>query len=839
MSNFRNVLMVFLLSASVMVFAFEPGEGRILVRADKVTNKVSRLTTGACLEDVNHEVYGGIYSQMIFGESFEEPAPVLPIERFHYEGSGYEISRNTLPWEIDDGVLTGPMGQGPKLLAKDSKIAEGRVDVEMLFDDRSNGVAGLILAVSDSGQGSDNFNGYEVSLDPGKNQIIFGKHRHDWRPLDRVDCPLKVSTWTSLSVAIDENTLKVFVNGKKYIDYTDDNPLPAGSVGLRTWGRSAKYRHLRIQTDEGSRYIPFKYVSSPSEVDQVSKMWTGFRKGQVTGHFKIETKGTFNGRQSQRITLQSGSGSIGIANSGLNHRGMAFGQNKDYEGVLWARADEPVSLSLSLEDADGKAVYGTKTVNVTNSSWQKIEFTLASSGEDTDGRFSIALTEPGSVVVGYCFLQPGPWGRFKGLPVRLDVAQGLIDQGLTILRYGGCMANASEYRWKKMVGPRDLRPPYKGWWYPYSSNGWGIIDFIDFCEAAGFECVPDFNIEESPEDMADFIEYMFGGSDTTWCQKRIAAGHPQPYKLKYIQIGNEEAVDAHYVERFKLLAPVIWEKAPGVTVIVGDFAYGGHIADPFNFDGAPRIRTLAAHEEILQFAKSRGKPVWFDVHIWNDNPRDPDRLVKGLPGMKTFVDALKQIGDGAEFKVCVFEENATNHRLRRGLGHAHAINEIQRYAHEVPILCSANCLQPDGQNDNGWDQGLLFLDQSKVWGQPPYYVTQMNSRSYQPLCVESYVESNLNSLDVTSCISADGERLSLRVVNLDQWDIQTDIHLMDYTPSKSVAEVLQIKGNLDDKNTAENPKNIVSTASRLAPQPDDQTIKYTFPAYSFTIINFD
>jgi hypothetical protein len=131
---------------------------------------------------------------MIFGESFEEPAPVQPIEGFHYEGPGHEISRNTLPWKIDNGVLTGPKGQGAKLVAKDLKIAEGRVDVEMLFDGRSNGVAGLILAVSDCGQGADNFNGYEVSLDPGRNQVVLGKHRHDWSPLARVDCPLKVST---------------------------------------------------------------------------------------------------------------------------------------------------------------------------------------------------------------------------------------------------------------------------------------------------------------------------------------------------------------------------------------------------------------------------------------------------------------------------------------------------------------------------------------------------------------------------------------------------------------------------------------------------------------------
>ena len=828
---------IFFTLISMTGFSTEPGRGQILVRSDKVSHRVSRLTTGACLEDVNHEVYGGIYSQMVFGESFEEPIPAIPIEGFLYEGPEHKLSGNTLPWAIKDGVLIGPIGEGPKLLAKNSKISEGRIDVEVLFDDRSSGVAGLIVAVSDSGQGADNFNGYEISLDPEKNQIIFGKHRHDWSPLDRVDCPLKVSAWISLSVKIDQDRLQIFVNDDQYIDYTDIAPLPAGLVGFRTWGRDAKYRNFQIHTSGQTRSLPFQYAVSEAGIDQVSKMWSGFRQGDVTGDFTIEAENTFNGRQSQRITMTSGNGRIGIANSGLNRRGMAFVKDKEYEGVLWARAEKPVKLLLSLENADGKTIYGQQAVQVTDSKWQRIEFALNSSGDDESGRFSIALTESGSVVAGYAFLQPGPWGRFKGLPVRLDVANALIEQGITVLRYGGCMVNASEYRWKKMVGPRDQRPVYRGWWYPYSSNGWGIIDFLDFCEAAGFECIPNFNIEESPKDMVDFVEYIHGGPETAWGQKRVSAGHPEPYRIKYIQIGNEEAVDGHYVERFKLLASAIWSRDPAIIPVVGDFAYNAQIADPFNLEGAPRIHSLAAHQDILRFAKANNKPVWFDVHIWNHDPRDPDRLDKGM-GMRSFVEALKTIGQGAEFKVCIFEENATNHRMRRGLSHAHAINEVQRYAHEAPILCAANCLQPDEQNDNGWDQGLLFLNQSKVWGQPSYYVTQMASRNYQPLCVESYVNSYNDALDVTACKSEDGKTLSLRVVNLDQWDVETAIDLLGFTPVRSSAEVIVLKGDLDGRNTPENPAQIVPAESSLQmPQPGEP-VKYTFPAYSFTIINF-
>lgn len=844
MISWRKItqLWIYLSWAVFSVFAEMPGKGRIIVLADKITNEVSRLTTGACLEDVNHEVYGGIYSQMIYGESFEEPPLQTPIEGFVSDEIKNKVSGNAIHnWQIKNGILCAPAGDGPKLIAQNTSIREGSISGEIYFDEGEEGSAGFILKVREFGPGADNFKGYAIALDPSAQELSLGKHQHNWTPLKQVRCSIKPENWILLKVILTANKITVLVDNRKYIEYEDkDSPLTDGMVGFRTWRRTAKFRSFSIQTSEGKRPLPFKYVQNPhnSETFQVSRMWTGYSAGDVQGTLTIETEYPLTGRQAQRITLQSGSGSIGIANSGLNRRGMYFQKDKNYEGVLWARAEKPVSVQLSLEDQNGQTVYGKKTISIDNPKWQKVEFSLISSGEDEYGRFSISLREPGSVVIGYAFLQPGEWGRFKGLPVRLDVAEALIKQNLTILRYGGCMVNAPEYRWKKMTGPRGLRPPYKGWWYPYSSNGWGIIDFIDFCEAAGFECVPAFNIAEHPEDMADFVDYIHGGPETEWGKRRIENGHPEPYQIKYIQIGNEESVDDHYAEQFKSIASAIWSRDPRIIPVVGDFHYREHITDPFNFGGAPRIRTLSAHQEILRFAKQNNKPVWFDVHFWNDQPRDLDRIEKEM-GFRSFIEALEKINDGAEFKVCVFEENANNHRLKRGLAHAHAINEIQRYEYEMPILCAANCLQPNEHNDNGWDQGLLFLSQSKVWGQPSYYVTQMIAGNYQPLCVESYVSSYFNSLDVTACKSRDGKALSLRVVNLDCWDMETEIDLMRYTPSQSHAEVIQIRGDLDDANTPENPLKIAPVKRRIALEEKNERIRYVFPAYSFTIINFN
>ncbi|MGH7969507.1 MAG: alpha-L-arabinofuranosidase C-terminal domain-containing protein, partial [Limisphaerales bacterium] len=450
---------------------------------------------------------------------------------------------------------------------------------------------------------------------------------------------------------------------------------------------------------------------------------------------------------------------------------------------------------------------------------------------DIAGRFAIKLKQPGTLNVGYALLQPGNWGRFKGLPVRKDVALGLINQGVTVLRLGGCMANAAEYRWKKMIGPRAERPPYEGWWHPHSSNGWAIFDFLNFCEAAGFLAVPDLNCNESPQDMADFIEYANGPSNSEWGRRRAADGHPKPYGLKYLEIGNEERVDDSYWGKFRGIAKAIWAKDPQVVLVVGDFAYGQKIQDPFQFTGAAaHITSLEAQQKILQLAKANNREVWFDVHVGTEGPR-PD-----FGGTFSYVDALDKLADGAKHRVVIFEYNAGNHAHRRALANASATIWAQRDG-RLPIVTSANCLQPDGQNDNGWDQGLLFLNPSRVWLQPPGYVTQMLSRNYLPLVVSCEVQHPPGDpLDVCATRSEDGKTLVLEVVNPGRRAFTLPLKITGFTPAKSVAQVQTLAGGLDARNTAEQPDSLKPTVSEWKHGLEDGETTVTFPPRSFTVI---
>ena len=808
-----GVLIVFLASASAQ-------EATITVEANEVLHPISRYLTGACLEDVNHEVYGGLYSQMIFGESFQEPATSEPLAGFtEYGGT----------WLVTDSDVLSVNGTGPKLMDNNVSQSGGDLKVQVRFTANEGGDAGVIFQVSQPGVGADVFTGYEVSLAPA-GYVVLGRHRQDWELISQVSCAVPTGQWITMEVQYTNASITVLVNGSSLIQYTDTQyPLTSGQVGLRNYQQDVQFQDFKIN----GANIPFMYDAT-NWPGFISGMWTPVVSGSANGQYSLETSKVFVGTQSQRITYTNGTGEFGVANQGLNHWGMNFVAGEEYDGCLDVRADTPTPITLALESADGSTMYAQTNLLVTSNNWEHLNFSLTPLASNSDGRFAITLAQPGSVVVGYAFLGPGTWGQFEGLPVRGDVAERLINQGITVLRYGGSMVNAAGYRWKNMIGPRDRRPPYTGTWYPYSSDGWGIPDFLNFCEAAGFLGVPDFNINETPQDMADFVEYANGLTNTEWGAQRLADGHPQPYGLKYLELGNEETVNNTYYQEFQALAQAIWAEDTNIILVVGDFSYHQVITNPFLFGGADsKITSLSAQQQILQLAKQYHREVWFDLHVWTDGPTPDSSLV----GMFSYDDALGGIANGAQYKVVVFELNANNHSQRRALANALAIGAVERDG-RIPVVTSANCLQPDGENDNGWNQGLLFLNPSQVWLQPPGYVTKMISHNYEPVSIESQVKASGNDLNVSAKRSEDGKTLVLDAVNLSPRAARATIIIHGYSPTQP-ATIEELASSLNMMNSAGAPSRIRPIQKQWQANFEDGKAEYDFPPYSFTVLKFN
>jgi alpha-L-arabinofuranosidase len=155
------------------------------------------------------------------------------------------------------------------------------------------------------------------------------------------------------------------------------------------------------------------------------------------------------------------------------------------------------------------------------------------------------------------------------------------------------------------------------------------------------------------------------------------------------------------------------------------------------------------------------------------------------------------------------------------------------------VAVSANGLQPDGQNDNGWDQGLLFLNPSHVWLQPPGYVTRMMAQNYQPQWLRSEVADPKAGLDVVATRSENGKILVLQVVNVGANPVSATVNLHGYKPSWPKATVQELAGSLDARNTADQPTQIAPRSETWTHEFAQGPMKRLFSAHSFTIIRFE
>ena len=152
------------------------------------------------------------------------------------------------------------------------------------------------------------------------------------------------------------------------------------------------------------------------------------------------------------------------------------------------------------------------------------------------------------------------------------------------------------------------------------------------------------------------------------------------------------------------------------------------------------------------------------------------------------------------------------------------------------MVCAANALQPYRQNDNGWDQGLLFLDPCHVWGQPPYYVTQMVAQGYQPNCVAVDCDHPDQALDVVALASDDGRELTLQVVNVTAEPVDAAIEITGFAGPAPTISATRLTGGIDDTNTPDQPTKVTPTPVSANCERDSQgrvTTRVAVPGYSF------
>ena len=747
----RNIISCVLILASMMAISTPVEAQTLTVDASNVLCKISPLIYGAGAEDVNHEIYGGLYDQKIFGEGFEEPA-LANIKGFR----SYDEK-----WSVVDGMAQLQTSRHGKLIYQGKTISSGTVEVEVRMDD-INAIAGFIVNVSNAGTGADAFNGYEVALNASKMSFVLGKHQQNWQPIsDETMSFNPLGEWNKLRVKINGAKLQVFLNDTKIKDYEDtSSPLQSGYVGLRSYGGSATFRNLKID----STPIIFE-TDGPS----VSGMWTALGEGE----FLHDTTQPFTGKASQKI---SGPEGTGIYNMGLNRWGIGIEKDETLRASLYLKGMGKVQIAL--QSANGSKEYARTEIEGLTDEWQRFDTELTPNESDVKARFVLELAEEGTIWADQVLLCT------ESYPFRSDLTEAFRHEHLTFLRYGGTMVNATQYMTHDMIGSRLERQPYYGHWYRFSTNGFAIPEFVEFARLIGAEPTFAINIEDNPADVLALLQYI------------------EPYNLRYIEIGNEECIGSsarsayeHYVERYLVLYDAIHEAYPELQFINAAW-------------------WRPNNTELMQyvFQSLDGKCDFWDYHPWTETPQQAVEIEAVISQMH---DLFLSWNPQTTMRCAIFEENGNTHDMARALAHAVMLNVVRRTGGFVPMDSPANALQPYKQNDNGWDQGQIFFSPSQVWMQPPFYAQQMAATNHQPLLIESSCTQSSN-LDYTATRNEAGDTIVLHIINYGTSARRLTLDITNFGAISSIRSYT-LTGTLSGENTPTQPTRFVPTEAFVEP----------------------
>jgi len=326
---------------------------------------------------------------------------------------------------------------------------------------------------------------------------------------------------------------------------------------------------------------------------KVVAFWSAIQSPDAKCTISLDKKEPVNSALPVSLLLNIEKEGSRTAVSNEGYWGIPIRPSVTYEGSLYARwsGSEDQFLTISLESPDGKTVYASTQVKGLTTQWKKYTFSLTTISNvqpAKDGRFVISATKQGSYWFSLVSLFPPTFkGRSNGN--RQDIMQLLADMHPAFLRFpGGNYLEghmfSTRFDWKKTIGPIEQRPGHLSPWNYRSTDGMGLLEFLEWCEDlnmepllavfAGYTLNRDY-LEAGPllqpfvDDALDEIEYVTGDVNTKWGARRAKDGHPSPFKLKYIEIGNEDGFDmsGSYEGRYAQFYDAIKAKYPALQII--------------------------------------------------------------------------------------------------------------------------------------------------------------------------------------------------------------------------------------------------------------------------------
>ncbi|MEU4619916.1 alpha-L-arabinofuranosidase C-terminal domain-containing protein [Actinoplanes sp. NPDC023801] len=417
-------------------------------------------------------------------------------------------------------------------------------------------------------------------------------------------------------------------------------------------------------------------------------------------------------------------GATGLTNAGYN-TGLAVARSEHYRFSVWARAGAATSLEVALQTADGTALSAPLKVTVSGDMWKKYTGTLRATATSDAARLTVRTSGSARLDEISLFPRDTYQGRANGL--RKDLAEKIEALKPGFVRFpGGCLVNtgdmyqytaannyprARSYQWKDTVGPVETRATNKNFWGYNQTYGLGYYEYFQFSEDIGAMPLPvvpalvtgcgqnratvdEALLQQYIQDTLDLIEFANGATTTTWGKLRADMGHPKPFGLTTIGVGNEENLPEEYWANFLKFEAAIKAKHPDMVVV----SNSGPDDQGSTFENL--WAKNRAHGSDMVDEHYYNSPAWF-----LQNNRRYDAYDRNGP------------------KVFLGEYASLDNKLYNSLAEAAYMTGLERNADVVKMASYAPLL---ANIDNvQWKPDMIWFDNDESWGSTSYQVQKL------------------------------------------------------------------------------------------------------------------
>jgi alpha-N-arabinofuranosidase len=780
---FINFLFVLLLN-----YLFLKAQTVYTIHTDQVLHQVDEKIYGQFLEHIYNSVNDGLWGDLIWNRSFEHPS-----------GSG--------TWYRDgDEIVQSSNNENVRLLFGDLNWQDYEFTLQARKDGGSEGFLILFRANGENFYWC-NLGGWGNTLHaiekgtPGVRWGVFGS---------QISGSIQTGKWYDIRIRCEGNHFQVWVDGNKLFDFNDNTATAhlSGQVGVGTWVTQSRYRNFLVTDFSGDTLF--------NEVPALEGDGSPVSNWQKVGAIQIVSSSTqaFNSNLCLKL-INSQVGEAGIEQTGLNLKAQT------YQGSFWARGTIPGNIIIQL--MDGTQSLAKKEFTGLGVNWKELPFELTSTAETTNGSLRITYSDTGTVYLDQVSMMGQDAINNDGF--RPDLFQAVEALHPPCIRWPGGYYSEL-YRWKNGIGPQYERVVYPvEAWNDRDVNSFGTDEFIMMCRQLKAEPIIVINTghrySSSPQNQyvqeaKDWVEYCNGPATSTWGAVRAANGHPEPYNVKYWEMGNEIWLTrsaSQYVNFLNAFIPAL--KAVDSSIII--IACGGSDFD-LNWDKtiigqcADLIDYISPHhyEGIENYRTG--------VINYENHTRDLADIIEASANPNIRIDMSEwNVWSGLDW--------------RSGLYAGGMLTMFERQGEYMRIAGPALFLRHTSATD--WNNALINFNNSNWFPGSNYVTMKFWHDHYAPNFLAT--DGSHNYLNVSTTKTEDGLEIYFKVINTTNTAIPVTLDIEGtFMPRSARLEQIAPMG-LSSVNSMATPDNIHVEEGNVS--IDNQQVNFTIPKYGAVIVS--